>query len=82
MNDLKRGVRTVDAQKECPAEKSGAKSVPYRTYEFNEYGNRHSVTVSFEMAYHDWLKLENSEPFQRLVDYLVKLQTTDDRHES
>lgn len=53
-----------------------AREKPYHVYEFNELGNRHSATVSFEMAYHDWLKLENSAAFREMVDYLRKIQTT------
>lgn len=64
--------------KKRPTDEDRAKM--YSTYEFNEYGNRHVVTVSFELAYHDWLKLENSKEFRDLVDYLWELKTTDDRH--
>ena len=56
--------------------KKRAREKPYHVYEFNELGNRHSATVSFEMAYHDWLKLENSAAFREMVDYLRKIQTT------
>lgn len=58
-----------------------ARICPYSVCEFNEFGNRHSVIVSFEMAYHDWLKLENSKVFRDLVEYLNEVETTDTRHE-
>lgn len=46
----------------------------YSAHEFNEYGNRRFVIVSFGLAHHDWLKFERSEGFREMVDYLWELE--------
>lgn len=67
----------AEPTEKSPSDKERART--YSTQEFNEYGNRRLVTVSFGLAYHDWLKFERSEEFRDLADYLWELEMKNDR---
>ncbi len=54
----------------------------YDVTEFTECEYFDSVKVSFSLACHDWLKLQESQVFLDLVSFLLEFETRDIRREN